>query len=101
VFRGLSLYDIHLVGQELCALLDEHPAARWVMADLAHLERTLRLLGPDAVDALAPHRLRWALSQLLLLGLRSWEGPIAYLAAGLKGATQHRAAAECLPGSAT
>ena len=89
VLRGMSHYDIHLAGEDLCALLDEHPAARHVMPDLSHLERTLRRRGPQAVDRLAPDRLRWALSQLMLLGPRGREGPVGFLAAGLAHATRH------------
>jgi len=89
VFHGLSHYEIDLVSQDLRALLDEHPAARHAMPDLAHLERTLRWLGPDAVDRIRPARLRWALSQLRLLGSRGLDGPLGYLTEGLKRATPH------------
>jgi len=88
VFHGMSKYDIQVAGEDLCALLDEHPAARHVMADLSHLERTLRLQGPQAVDRLPPDRLRWALSQLRLLGPRGCEGPVGFIAAGLAAATR-------------
>jgi hypothetical protein len=88
VFQGLSHYDIHVVSQDLRALLDEHPAARHVMPDLSYLEKTLRLFGPDAVDRLQPDRLRWALSQLRVLGSRGMEGPLGHLAAGLSAATK-------------
>lgn len=92
VFHAMSTYDIHLAGQDLRALLDEHPAARYVMADLSCLERTLRLLGPQAVDRMSPDTLRWALSQLRLLGARGCEGPVGFLAAGLAAATQRPSA---------
>jgi len=88
VFQGMSNYEIQVAAQDLCALLDEHPAVRHVMADLSHLERTLRIQGPQAVDRLSPDRLRWALSQLRLLGPRGCEGPVGSIAAGLAAATR-------------
>jgi len=84
VFRGTSHYDVHLIGEDLRYLLNEHPATRHALPDLAHLERCLRLGGRNAIDRIEPRRLRWALSQLLSLGNRAREGPLAKLTQGLE-----------------
>jgi len=84
VFRGVSHYDVHLIGEDLRYLLSEHPATRHALPDLAHLERCLRLGGRDSIDRIEPRRLRWALSQLLSLGNRAHEGPLAKLTQGLE-----------------
>jgi len=84
VFRGVSHYDVHLIGEDLRHLLNEHPATRHALPDLAHLERCLRLGGRNAIDRIEPRRLRWALSQLLSLGNRAREGPLAKLTQGLE-----------------